>query len=225
MKKILFALCFCILLCVSCSKKSAPTENRTTRYIEDYITSLKEIEIPPSAKFDSFLSTTEKMNLATENSNEPLDDSLLLEFRDLIVETMKANKTAAEEFRALAMKDKPDYVEDTIYILLRAATAILGQSYEMRREAMTWFHRYFSLGTPRFFNEYSQRMSQAMESSKQAFFFLTMARVRQKVVTGDTLDVSIQEFLNIPDIPEYEELAAPLSDSEDFLDSVSTDNI
>ena len=217
MEKLFFILCFCILFIVSCSKKPPIAENRTTLYIEEYITSLKEIEIPPTAKFNTFLSAMEDMNSTVENSNEPLGDSLLLEFRDVITETIKVNRVASEEFRALAMKDKPDYVEDTIYILLRAATAILGQSYEMRREAMTSFYRYFSLGTMRFFNEYSEKMSRAMENSRQAFFFLTLARVRQKVMTGDTLNASFQEFLNIPELPEYEEPAV-LSDSADIID-------
>jgi hypothetical protein len=57
-----------------------------------------------------------------------------------------------------------------------------------------------------------------MENSRQAFFFLTLARVRQKVITGDTLNASFQEFLNIPELPQYEDPAV-LPDSADIMDS------
>jgi len=43
-----------------------------------------------------------------------------------------------------------------------------------------------------------------MQFARQAYFFITSARIRQRVLAGDTLDMSIEEFLNIPELPRDE---------------------
>jgi hypothetical protein len=194
MKKIVAVLCF-LLLFFGCAKKK--DEDLVKNYVENYITQLKTIEKPTSEKFNYLMNLLRDLD---ENSS----DSLLINLRDAILETINANKTAVDEFRELALKKKPDYIEDTIQILLMTATALLGQSYEVRTSAITSLNRYISLGTPIFFREYSSQMDRAMKISEQAFFFLTTARVRQRVVTGDTLDMTIQEFLKIPEIPNID---------------------
>jgi hypothetical protein len=211
MKKLLFAFCIFVLIFISCSKKTA--ENNTAEYIENYIGKLKEIEMPASEKWNRFMKIMENMD---ENSSE----AVLFELKDAISETITANKAATEEFRALALKNKPDYMEDTVHILLKTATVLLAQSYEVRNEAMIWFNRYFSLGTMRFFSEYSEKMSQAMETSRQAFFFITMARARQRIRNGDTLDMTVEEFLKIPPLPEVEDISEgeALSETENSAD-------
>ncbi|MDR0303403.1 MAG: hypothetical protein LBH98_01350 [Chitinispirillales bacterium] len=191
-----FIIIFCILLVFSgCSKKKNATDVKN--YVEHYISQLKVIEKPSSEKFNYLMNL---MHNFDANSN----DSLQINLRDAILETITANKTAGDEFRELALKKKPDYIEDTIQILLVTATALLGQSYEMRTSAITSLNRFVALGTPRFFREYSLQMERAMKVSEQAFFFLTTARVRQRVVTGDTLDMTIAEFLKIPELPPLE---------------------
>lgn len=192
MKKLILAFFVFVLLFVSCAKQSV---DNSSQYIENYITQLKDIEKMTTEKFD-------KIMLLFESVNENQNDSLVFEIRDAILESTAANKQAVEEFRSLATKQKPDFVDDTIQIMLTTATALLAQSYEIRSEAQIWLNRYISLGTPRFFNEYLQLMEKAMQASKQAFFFLTTARVRQKVIMGDTLDMTISEFLNIPELPQ-----------------------
>jgi hypothetical protein len=207
MRKRLFILCVCVLflalllilaLVADPFARDSKTD-RTTRYIENYVSRLKEIEMPASAQWNNFMRVLEAWD---DNAGE----AIFFELRDASNETVQTNKRAIEEFSLLARRRKPDYVEDTIHILLQTATVFLAQSYETRNEAMTWFNRYISLGTMRFFREYSEGMSQAMEMSRQAFFFITMARVRQRVVTGDTLDMTIEEFLNIPPLPELPEM-------------------
>lgn len=194
MKKLVFAFCIFIVLFAACAKKSTENDNRNAEHIENYISELKKIEQNTSEKFNVLMALL-------ENTDENSNDSVSMQINDAIIKSIEANRNAVEEFRVLAGKKSPDFVDDTIQILLRTATGLLGQSYEIRTEAMTWLNRYISLGTTRFFNEYSQKMEAAMQASKQAFFFLTTARVRQRVIVGDTLDMTIQEFLNIPELP------------------------
>ncbi|MCL2843881.1 MAG: hypothetical protein FWE23_00270 [Chitinivibrionia bacterium] len=193
-----------LVLLSGCGGKSQ--EALTNEFIESYISQLKEIEIPPFQRWNMLMRILEVVNEDEEESEEAL-----FALRNAITETMNANRQAVDDFRRLALKPTPDFVEDTIRILLRTATAFLGQSYEMRNEAITWLNRYVSLGTARFFDEYMQGMAQAMERSRQAFFFLTMARVRYRIAVGDTLDMTVREFLGIaeaaqlpPDMDEEE---------------------
>lgn len=206
MKKLIFAFCVLILLFASCAKNPVERDARTAEYIENYIDQLKEIEKITSEKFNNVMSLFERIT-------EDPSDELMFQIRDAIAASMDANRKAVEEFRSLALRPKPDFVEDTIQILLVAATALLGQSYEIRTEAQTWLNRYISLGTPRFFREYFEGMENAMQASRQAFFFLTTARVRQKVMAGDTLDMTIEEFLNIPELPDNIEIVLPEEDA------------
>jgi len=210
---------FIAILCVSlaffaCGKKK--DDNLIKTYVENYITQLKSIEKPTSEKFNYLMSL---MRDYDENSN----DSMLVNIRDAISATIAANRVAVGEFRELALKKKPDYIEDTIQILLTTATALLGQSYEIRTAAITSLNRFVALGTPRFFREYSAQMDGAMKISEQAFFFLTTARVRQRVVTGDTLDMTIQEFLKIPELPSLDS-AVENTDSTNILPDTAAQN-
>jgi len=207
MKKIILILCF-LFMFFGCVKKK--DEDLIKIYVENYITQLKSIEKPTSEKFNYVMNLMRDLD---ENSN----DSTLVNLRDAILATIDANKIAVGEFRELALKKKPDYIEDTIQILLTTATALLGQSYEIRTTAITSLNRYVSLGTPIFFREYSAQMDRAIKISEQAFFFLTTARVRQRVVTGDTLDMTIQEFLRIPELPPLDTAAVEDKDSTDIL--------
>jgi hypothetical protein len=196
MRRLFIVFCVFVLIFASCGKKTNEKKDaRGTEYIENYITQLKEIEKMTAEKFNKIMYLLEYANENYQN------DSVLFQIRDAIIESISTNKKAIEEFRELAAKQRPDFVDDTVQILLRTATAFLVQSYEIRTEALSWLNRYISLGTPRFFREYSKGMEEAMHTSRQAFFFLTTARVRQKVVMGDTLDMTIEEFLNIPELP------------------------
>jgi len=197
MRILIFAFCVCVLLFAACARKPAENDVRTAEYIENYISQLKEIEKVTTRKFNNVMAFF-------ENADENTDDSLLFHLRDAIVESIEANRTAVEEFRALASRPKPDFVDDTVHILLRTAASFLGMSYETRITAQTWLNRYISLGTPRFFREYSEGMEEAMQASRQAFFFITAARMRQRYLVGDTLDLT-QEFLQIPELPELPE--------------------
>ncbi len=213
--KLIFAFCILVLLLASCAKKKTETDARNEEYIENYISQLKEIEKTTSEKFDILQSLLEEQN---ENPN----DSSLFYIRDAIVASTSANRAAVEEFRMLAQKSKPDFVDDTVQILLRTSTALLAQSYEVRAEAQSWLNRYISLGTQRFFNEYSGKMNEAMQISRQAFSFLTMARVREKVITGDTLDMTLNEFLKIPELPK--DTAAPAGSPDTVSEANSFDS-
>jgi len=194
-----------VLVFVSGCGDGKSQEARTNEYIEDYVSQLKEIEIPAFQNWNSVMRILEEMN-------ESGDENAMFALRDAISKTMEANKRAVDDFRALAAKPAPDFVEDTIRIFLRMATAFLGQSYEMRNDAMSWLNRYVSLGTARFFEEYKEKMARAMEHSRQAFFFLTMARVRHRVVVGDTLDMTVREFLGIA---EAAQLPPEIENSEE----------
>jgi len=212
-----FLVFLSILVFVSGCGNGKSQEVRTNEYIEDYVSQLKEIEIPAFQSWNSVMRILEEMN-------ESGDEKAMFALRDAISETMEANRRAVDDFRTLAARPTPDYVEDTIRILLRMATAFLGQSYEMRNEAMSWLNRYVSLGTARFFDEYREKMALAMEHSRQAFFFLTMARVRHKIVVGDTLDMTVREFLGIAEAtqlpPDIENLQA---DSEENAEEKNAD--
>lgn len=208
MKRLIFAFCVFVLLLASCAKKSGESgekDNGNAEYIENYIMQLKDIEKITTEKFNKIMSLLEYVN---ENQSE--SDTIYIQLRDAINESVAANRRAVEEFRSLAGKEKPAFVDDTIQILLRTATAILAQSYEKRTDAQLWLNRYVSLGNIRFFEQYTAGMEEAMNASRQAFFFLTTARVRQKVITGDTLDMTLNEFLKIPEIPvtDIEDTAA-----------------
>jgi len=213
MKNFIAILCLSLVF-LGCVKKK--DENLIKTYVENYITQLKSIEKPTSEKFNYIMNLMRDMD---ENSN----DSIQINLRDAILATIDANKIAVGEFRELALKKKPDYIEDTIQILLTTATALLGQSYEIRTSAITSLNRFVALGTPRFFREYSSQMDRAMKISEQAFFFLTTARVRQRVITGDTLDMTIQEFLKIPELPPLD-TAVENTDSTDVLPDTTVQN-
>ena len=213
MKNFIAILCLSLVF-LGCVKKK--DENLIKTYVENYITQLKSIEKPTSEKFNYIMNLMRDMD---ENSN----DSIQINLRDAILATIDANKIAVGEFRELALKKKPDYIEDTIQILLTTATALLGQSYEIRTSAITSLNRFIALGTPRFFREYSSQMDRAMKISEQAFFFLTTARVRQRVITGDTLDMTIQEFLKIPELPPLD-TAVENTDSTDVLPDTTVQN-
>jgi len=193
-------------------------EARTSEYIENYISQLKDIEVPAYQKW------TVLMRIMEQADEAPSED-FMFSMRDAISETIEANRQAMEELRILAARPAPEFIDDTIRIFLRTATGLLGQSYEMRNEAITWFNRYVSLGTARFFDEYRKRMVQAMEHSRQSFFFLTMARVRYRVAVGDTLDMTVREFLGIAEHTQLppEAFEQDIRDEEIRSENANTD--
>lgn len=179
-----------LLFALSCSKKDPVDYSQSGEYIESFIQRLKENEKPATEQFSQFQNALEETENATDSSMQELFRVLRSGF-DL-------HTIAIEQFQGMATEDKPAFLDDSLAALLNFSALSLALAYDSRLQALQAMNRYLGIRNRRFFDEYVAQLNTAKEASTQAFQGINAVRLRQKVYSGDTLDMSIQEYLGIP---------------------------